>query len=187
MAYTTNHTRLQKMREGNEESWEWFREFYSPLIVTRGRDYALSPEELTRLIQDVMLECFKGHILENYDKNKGLFRNYLRTVTSRCASRIIEDRNPQLVSVDEVDVPAEEDDKFTKEWREFILNKAYQELSETMDSTKYMAFQMHAVDGRPAAEVAEILGLTANQVYLISSRTTARLKDIVDRLSKELG
>jgi len=189
MAYTTNPTILQKMRNGEEDAWEQFREFYRPLIATRGLDYGLSPAENDSLIQDVIVACFNERVLENYDRNKGRFRDYLRTITSRCAIKIIKARPCKLVSADKAEaIPAAEQDAlFEQEWQDFLLDKANQELRETMDSTKYMAFKMHSIEGRPAAEVARIFGMNPNQVYLLCSRTIKRIKEIVTRLKEDLG
>ena len=177
------------MRSGDSDSWELFREFYSPLIARRGMDIGLSSSEVDTLIQDVMVICFQDRVLDRYEQGKGRFRSYLRTITTRCALRLRKLReNSRGIQEGELDIPAVSDDAlFKSEWEEFILEKAYQELRETMDSAKYMAFQMHSIQGRSAAEVAEIFGLNRNQVYLLCSRTLKRLKEIVARLQEELG
>jgi len=188
MAYTTNHTMLQQMREGKEESWTAFREFYKPFIVLRGNDFKLTSEEIDLLIQDVVLACFNEHILDNYDKSKGRFRGYLRTVIKRIALRIIAKRSPShvAISADESEFEAE-DDNVEQEWHAFLMEKALQELKESMDTLKYMAFEMYVLQGNDAKTVAKRLGMTPNQVYLIQSRTKKTLQDIIARLENELG
>ncbi len=189
MAYTTNHTMLQQMREGREESWVAFREFYKPLIARRGMDFHLTPNEIDALIQDVVLACFQEHVLENYDRSKGRFRDYLRTVSTRNALRIIAGRTNSRVftQIDENQVELQEDaEKAAREWQEFLVDKALQELKETMDTIKYMAFEMYELQGNDAETVAKRLGLTTNQVYLIRTRTVRKLQDIIARLEREI-
>jgi RNA polymerase sigma factor (sigma-70 family) len=189
MTYTTNYELLQKMRSGDSASWELFREFYRPLIARRGMDFGLSPAEVDTLIQDVMVVFFQNRVLDKYEQGKGRFRSYLRTITTRCALRLRKAReDSREIQEGELDIPDATDEAlFKAEWEEFILEKAYQELRETMDSAKYMAFQMHSIQGRSAAEVAEIFGMNRNQVYLLCSRTLKSLKEIVARLQEELG
>jgi len=177
------------MREGDERAWFVFRDFYSPLIATRGRDYRLTADEIEQLIQNVLLVVFKEHVLTNYDKSRGRFRDYLRTITSRQAARLIAQRSDEMrVGLDEDDiVDSGPDPKWEAEWREFLSQKALDELKATTDTKTYMAFELHGVHGRPAAEVARLLGISENQVYLARSRGVARLQGIVKRLEAELG
>ncbi|MBO7740993.1 MAG: sigma-70 family RNA polymerase sigma factor, partial [Victivallales bacterium] len=172
MAYTTNHTLLQQMRAGDGNSWEIFREFYRPLIARRGMDYRLTPEEIDTLIQDVLVVCFRERVLENYDRTKGRFRDYLRTIVSRNAHRILEARPTNVDLGRYGDIPAEPPaDTEAQAWQEFLRDRALLELRESMDSLKFMAFEMYELQGQPAAEVAKCLGMTSNQVWLIASRT----------------
>ncbi len=176
------------MREGDEKAWFTFREFYKPLIATRGRDYRLSADEIEQLIQNVLLTVHKEHVLTNYDRSRGKFRDYLRTITSRQAARLIAQRPDARVGVEEGDAVDEgPDPKWEAEWREFITQKALEELRATVDTKAYMAFELHARQGRPAAEVAKLLDISENQVYLARSRGVAKLQSIVRNLREELG
>ena len=189
MPYTTRHTMLQQMREGDERAWFVFRDFYSPLIATRGRDYRLSADEIEQLIQNVLLAVYQERVLTNYDRSRGRFRDYLRTITSRQAARLIAQRPGETrVGIEEGDaVEPGPDPKWEAEWRDFLTQKALEELKATMDTRAYMAFDLHAIHGRPAAEVARLLDVSENQVYLARSRGVARLQTIVKRLGDELG
>ena len=191
MAYTTNHTLLQKMRDGDETSWILFNKFYSPLIATRGKDYNLTSVEIDLLIQNVLVACFQEHVLKNYDKSKGHFRDYLRTITSRKAQDILDAR-PKLKSIDNLDSEIMQDKdafeaQWDAEWKEFITEKAMEELRESLDSNDIMAFEMYVNQGRSPEEVADIFGITVNQVYLLRSRIVKKLKTTITRLENDLG
>ncbi len=188
MTYTTNHTMLQKMREGSDESWTAFREFYKPLIIRNGKDYRLTANEIDSLIQDVVLACYQEHVLDNYDRTKGRFRDYLRTITRRNALRILAERKTDKC-VSTIDEPNDGDEKAKADlaWKEFLMDKALQELKETMDTLKYMAFEMYELQGNDAASVAKRLGIATAQVYVIRSRTIKKLQEIVARLESELN
>lgn len=189
MAYTTNHTLLQKLRSGDEQAWFQFREFYRPLIARRGLDYGLNAQELDNLIQDVLLACHQEHVLTNYDASRGRFRDYLRTVTSRHASKLLAARRPDALSLESVQETLETDEQeqaWEAECQEFLQQKALEELRNTLDAKTYMAFELHALNGMGADEVASILEMTPNQVYIIRTRVAKQLASIVARLQREL-
>ena len=180
---------LQQMREGNEQSWFAFREFYKPLIARGGKDYHLRPLEIDALVQDVVIACYQEHVLDNYDRTKGRFRDYLRTITKRIALRIIAARPTANGLVPGEDLSSEEDEaeKANQAWQEFLMDKALQELKETMDTLKYMAFEMYELQGNDAETVAQRLGIPTAQVYLIRSRTVKKLQEIIARMESELN
>jgi len=179
---------LQQMREGKEESWIAFREFYKPLIARNGKDFRLRPLEIDALVQDVVLACHQEHVLDNYDRTKGRFRDYLRTITKRIALRILADRPTANGLVPGDDIGADdEEEKAELAWKEFLMDKALQELKETMDTIKYMAFEMYELQGNDAATVAQRLGIPVAQVYVIRSRAVKKLQEITTRLESELN
>ena len=187
MAYTTNHTLLMKLREGDEQAWVQFRDFYAPLITIRGKDYRLTDEEIPSLIQDVLLACHQENVLVNYDRERGRFRSYLRTVISRCAIKLLKAR-PAEERLDEEALQEEAslDARWELECQSHLQEKALEELRQTVDPTHYMAFEMHTLNHLSAAETASALDLTQENVYVICSRCTAHLKEIVERLQGEL-
>ena len=67
------------------------------------------------------------------------------------------------------------------------MDKALQELKETMDTLKYMAFEMYELQGNDAETVAQRLGIPTAQVYLIRSRTVKKLQEIIARMESELN
>lgn len=188
MAYTTNHTLLQKMRDGDESSWVLFREFYRPLIAMRGIDYHLDSNEIDMLIQEVLVACFREHVLTNYDKSKGHFRDYLRTISSRKAQEIIDSRSSDIPLTYQNTPEADDfERKWNEEWKEFITAKAMEEVREAVDSRDMMVFELHVIERRPAKDIAEIFDISVDNVYQISSRITKRLQATALRLESELG
>ena len=190
MPYTTSHTLLQKLRSGDELAWYRFREFYKPLIAIRGNDLGLTPTENDALIQDVLLACHRENVLTNFDLARGRFRDYLRTVITRVAQRLLAARAPEPPLPTEEEWSAAAEDELAARWetecQEFIREKALEELRDTLDAKTYLAFELHALNEMPAPEVAKILELTPNQVYIIRTRTAEKLRQIVARLQREL-
>ena len=76
---------LERMRSGEDAAWTEFQTFYRSLILFLGRLCGLTVAESNDLVQEVMVACFKEHVLENYDSSKCKFRSYLRTIVKRKA------------------------------------------------------------------------------------------------------
>ena len=174
------------MKRNENSAWEKFLKFYGPLITLRAQDYRLTPQETEELRQDLCVSIFTKGSLEAYDPTRSRFRDYLRGILAHRAIDIIRRRPPQIVTMAEPPVPQDDNECFEKEWRDFLLQKAVEEVQSRCDDLTFMAFQLHAWQGRPAKEVAEELGMTEQNVFLASSRITRRLREEVKRLEKEL-
>jgi RNA polymerase sigma-70 factor (ECF subfamily) len=186
MAYTTRKSMLDAMRRNEDEAWREFLDFYAPLINLRANDFQLTPREADELRQDLCVNMFARNGLANYDASKGRFRDYLRAIISNCAIDILRQR-PSSVEAPEPAVPPDDDERFELEWRQNLLEKALAEVQSRCDDLTFMAFQLHAQQGKPAKEVAAALKIAEQKVYLASSRITQRLKDAVQRIERELG
>ena len=80
MAFTTRKSLLSKIKQGDEISWEEFYASYRPLILLRAGDLGLTQTEKDDLVQIVMSEFFKGSRDFQYDRGKGRFRDYLKSI-----------------------------------------------------------------------------------------------------------
>ena len=147
MSYTTKKSLLRKVREGDEIGWHEFYETYKPLIIRRGMDYGLRPQELGDLVQKVMLEFFQKDLLSEdertfrYDEKKGRFRDFLRGVVSNHAMKLLRSRKDQ-VPVDTLesilpDPSADQDAQWQTEWEQFLLTQALAELRNQVEEITY--------------------------------------------------
>ena len=187
MAYTTKHTMLQRMRDGDTAAWEEFQAFYRNLILFLGKRYGLTALECEALVQEVMVACFKEHVLENYDRSKCRFRAYLRTIVKRKAELLRKARAENTGETEwELPAPDTLERQWEEEWAKAIQDKAMKELRETVDSRKFMVFELHVLQGRPRNEVAKAVGLSEYLVSLTCTRIKKRLAEIVARLKNEL-
>lgn len=194
MAFTTRRSLLEKVRRGDEISWQEFYETYRPLIRLCGGDYYLSEPEKDELVQQVMCEIFRKDIIgkfdfdrvpENvsfkYDPAKGRFRHYLRGIVRHQALRIIERRSAS-VSPDAVpELPAADvlEKQWDEEWSRHILRMGLDELRNRVRPETFMAFEMYAVQERPVEEVAAMLDRSVASVYTAKSRCIDLLREII--------
>ncbi len=185
MAQTTSVTFLERITAGDEISWNQFMEIYSPLIRLVGGDWGLSAVERDELVQDVMVNFFKASRNFRYDKGRGSFRAYLRTIVRNCVFAIIRKREHDIGCPDKepsasVDCAFEE--KWDSEWRNHLLGEALNVLKREMDAISYRAFYRYAIEGEDPSRVAAELGLSVNAVYVNKCRALGRLRHIVRQL-----
>ena len=77
---TTQKSLLEKVRSGDEVSWEEFYERYSPVIRFSGGLYGLREDECRDLVQRVMVKFFNSAGRFVYREGKVRFRTYFATV-----------------------------------------------------------------------------------------------------------
>ena len=187
MALTTSMTLLERITDGDEISWNQFMEIYSPLIRLVGGDWGLSAAERDELVQDVMINFFKASRNFRYDRTRGTFRSYLRTIVRNCIFVIIKRRScSRAGGIEEPDPPTAVDCAFEEtwdsEWYNHLLGEALKVLSREMDAISYRAFHRYAIEGWEPSQVAAELGLSVNAVYVNKCRAIGRLRNIVKQL-----
>jgi len=188
MAYTTRQSLLKAVHEQDENAWRAFVDFYMPLILMRAKDFKLRPDEVDELRQEVFLAVSQYDLAGRYDPERGRFRDYLRRVITNCAKHILRARADfaakELPEEAEATPPNKAQEE--EEWRQFILQKALEELKSKCEDTVFMAFDMYALRGLPVREIAAALETSEEQVYQAKSRLSSRLQAIVARLTREL-
>lgn len=197
MAFTTNKTLLEQVRNGDEVSWKAFYELYRPLILLRGKDLGLTESEKEELVQIVMTEIFRKAILTTYDCNKlpenlafkydlkyGRFRHFLRRIITNHALKIIRSRPINQVELKNAAGVSDcrSDDLWEREWQEHLLRCGLAELRKRVEPITYQVFESYAIRGRRAQQVAELYGVSLNSVYTAKSRCT----DLLHSLIKEI-
>ena len=185
MAYTTRATLLRGLHENNEDSWREFLRTYHPFIVFLGTRLGLKGQELEDLEQEVMLALMKN--FGNYDHTLAKFRAYLQGIICHCANAIKRHRIPNAIpnnsqqGTDGDDIQALIDAEYEK----ILMQAALDEFREESDELQFLAFEMYVLQERDAQEVAEILKISINQVYLAKARGVARLRGLIERLKRD--
>ncbi|MBR4674555.1 MAG: sigma-70 family RNA polymerase sigma factor [Victivallales bacterium] len=185
MAYTTRKTLLQGVLKGDESSWEQFLEFYKPLIRLCGHDFDLTEEEIQDLQQEVLIEVNNTNVIGKYTQSRGRFRDYFRTIIRRKAFRIRKQRLRLIEQMPGGNHKTELETTWEKEWQDILLRSATNELKEKVNSTNFMAYDLNVNQGIPASQVATMLKITLNQVYLAKGRCTRLLAEIIEKLKND--
>ena len=177
--------RLQSPSEG-ETAWEQFVELYAPLIFHWGRRHGLSESDAADLVQEVMAKLVIR--LKDFQYNPaGRFRSWLRTITIN-AARDMYRRQPaeapvalSRLAIADPD-PSPSDLFEEQEYRAYLVARAMELLRGSLQRTTFRACWEYVVRGRPAAEIAEELGISTNAVYIAKYRVLRRLRQELDGL-----
>jgi RNA polymerase sigma-70 factor (ECF subfamily) len=188
---STHRTLLDKVRSGNEVSWEEFYERYSPVVRFSGALYGLGDDECADLVQRVMLKFFNAARRFVYREGEVRFRTYFATVIRSEAVDYIRANAARRRAEERAAVDLSADESFERgfmdEWRKLVLKEALEELRSRVEFKTCQAFQLYGLQNRPAAQVAELLDMTVHQVHVAKSRCAAILREIVGRRNAEDG
>lgn len=189
MAFTTSKTLLDKLKSGDEISYQEFYAVYQPFVLMRGRRMGLSHTECDDLLQQVMLEFFRQSPTFVYDTAKGHFRSFFATIIRRRAINILNRRPAPTLELQDFDLPDEADAEpdFRYEWKLHLFHQALDILKNRVELSTYEAFYLYGIQERKAVEVAGYLNISANSVYVAKNRCVAMLQTIVRELNEAEG
>jgi RNA polymerase sigma-70 factor (ECF subfamily) len=183
----TSVSLLDRLKEGRPASSDWQRlqDIYLPLIQRWLRRVPGLGSEADDLAQEVFLVVLR-EISRFERRREGSFRTWLRNITVHRAQTFSKqrDRRP-TVGLDLtdrfLDQMANPESELAREWDrehdEYVTQKLLAAVQPDFHSTTWKAFHRFALDGLPAARVAEELGLTENAVLLAKSRVIRRLRE----------
>lgn len=185
MQYPSTHkTLLEKVRNGDEVSWEEFYQRYSQIIRDIGSLYRFNSTECDDLVQNVMLRFFSFGKNFEYREGQVRFRSYFAMVIRSQAVDMIRSQAKQKnLSADPIEEKDPFESKFMDEWRKIVWNEALEELQQRVSAKNFQAFLFFGLQNRPLDDVCSVLHMTSANVYLAKSRCTAIMKKIVQRLN----
>jgi RNA polymerase sigma-70 factor (ECF subfamily) len=173
--HTTPPSLLEQLRRpDNAPAWRRFVDLYLPLMFYWARRMGLQEADAADLVQEVFAALLRKLPEFTYDPRQS-FRGWLRTVLKNKRREIL--RRPRAPASrlrpeqqDAVTALAEE------EFQQHLAVRALQLMQAEFQPATWKACWEHVVVGRPAAEVAADLGVSANAVYLAAGRVLRRLR-----------
>lgn len=154
MAQTTRKSLIERVLNGDEESWSAFYATYSRLIYAIGERGGLSADDCEDLVQEVMRTIFNNRDSFRYDSAAGKFRTYLTGIVKHKVYDFYRKREDLMVAMDEesvqetADLANRLDEVCAEEWKNHVLNVALMELREKVEPETFDAFQMYVLQER---------------------------------------
>jgi RNA polymerase sigma-70 factor (ECF subfamily) len=194
MDYTTHISLLTRLSEGvDPAAWKEFHDRYVDLLRGFARRYGLQPADCDDIAQDVLLALSRSMGGFKYDPAKGKFRSYLKTLGLRTIFRNLrQKRDHKALEEDELGTDRAGADPgveamWEDEWRQYHVRQAMRRLEPEFNEKDRMAVSQYAMAGRPAAETAEALGMSMDQIYQAKSRILRRLTGLIAEQVREEG
>jgi RNA polymerase sigma-70 factor (ECF subfamily) len=179
---------LERLREPDaDQAWRQFVALYTPLLYFWARRLNWPPGDAADLVQEVLTTLVRKMPEFSYDANKS-FRGWLRTVTLNVWRQAARKRTAPTAEIavdvqfDELPAPDTETDFAEDEYRRYLVGRALELMQSEFQANTWRACWASIVDGRPAADVAQELGMTPNAVYLAKARVLRRLYEELNGL-----
>ena len=182
---TTSKTLLEKIASGDEIGWDEFYLKYAPVVKAVAQYRNLNAADADDLCQLVMMQFFKQSKTFKFDPDIARFRTYFGLIVKRkIADFYRRKRENPVEELEAIPVDPEADDLFMDEWRKVILKEAGEELKSKVSPETYQAYELFAVQKRPAEKVAAYLECSVNQVYQAKKRCFKMMKEILLKMNE---
>jgi RNA polymerase sigma-70 factor (ECF subfamily) len=172
------------------QTWAAIDARYRPVIAALARRLGASDADADEVAQQTLSEFVKGYAQDHYDRKKGRLSSWILGIAHHTTLRML--KVAQRVKPASHTHLAEVADEsalrsiWTDERDRAILAQAMAELrsSSGVDERTINAFELVALRGVPASEVANQCQMTVDQVYVAKSRVTKKLRELVETLTK---
>lgn len=181
---------LQQLHDpGDADAWTEFDARCRPLLVGLGRKLGLRDEDAADAAQETLLRFVREYRAGRYHRERGGLRSWLLGIARHCIldqqrRRAARQERRGQSALDVVCGEEEVSQAWDEGHRRFVLQQAVETLrcGSRLDERTIRAFELIALQGRPADQVARELDMTMNDVYLAKYRSLKRLRALVARL-----
>lgn len=188
---------LQLKNADAPEVWEAFVRDYAPVIFYWCRERGLQDADASDVTQDVLCGLLSSIRKFEYDREKGSFRGWLKTVTHNAVNEIYRRNSRQQMGfgssqdvVDLVSVLPDEvamkslSDAIEREAESVILAEAERSVQAQVRPHLWETYHRTAVLQERVADVANELGITVSAAYIAKSRVLKKLRHEVAKIEQ---
>ena len=182
--HSTPISLLYRVRDpADRTAWSEFDALYRPLLGRFCEGRGLCGADADDIVQDCMAAIHKHIGGFEYDRSKGTFKGWLRTLVNNRIRNLYRRRREVSTDHRELDQTASPDARpdelFERLWLDQHVRRSLSILRMEVPYEDFLAFTRYGLDGASAAEVGEMMGKTPNQLYKIKFRLSRRLRQII--------
>lgn len=197
----TNASLLERLKDLEDQaSWQEFYTTYRKLIFSFALRHGLSPTEAEEVVQETVITVARNLPEFRYDPKRCSFKTWLFNLTLWRIRDQLRRRHPQNASMQrkpgETDrtstverVPGPEGEQpsalWEEEWRKDLFERALERVKALVDEKRLQIYDLYALQGWGAREVARSLGVSLARVYMTKHRISALLKSEIQRLKNK--
>lgn len=193
--YETSASLLDRLRRTPDAAdWNHLAAIYTPFIYGWLRRYDLQHSDAEDLSQEVLGAVIQELPNFHYDRSKGQFRGWLRTIMRHRLLNFWRNQKSRPTSgagsrfeqmVDQIADPnSEMSSIWNREHDQHVARKLLEIVEREIEPKTWQAFRRTVLDGEDPGQVARDLGLTVNAVYLAKYRVARRLKQEIEGLAE---
>jgi RNA polymerase sigma-70 factor, ECF subfamily len=190
-AESTSWSLLDRVKRGEPEGWQRLVNLYSPLVVAQCRRERVTGADANEIVQEVFTTLV--HKIEGFQKQPGpSFRSWLRTITRhKLGDHFRRLQRPARgvggtdakMAIDQLPDPVgesiDETDEHDASDRRLLCRQALRLIRPEFHPRSWQAVWRVVVDNQRPADVAALLGMTVNAVYVGRSRILGRLREVL--------
>lgn len=192
---STRSTLLERVRDPRDTgSWREFVELYEPLLYRFIQSRGVPDGDASDIVQEVFTTLLRTLGDFTLDRGRGRFRTWLWTVSRNVMVDYVRRKGRRKEAEEEwcrqlASLRSDQDSlaEFETAHRQRVIEFWLGRLKTETQPTTWACFEQHIHQGRPAAAVAQELGLTPNAVYVNASRVLNRLRRQCTEFDEELS
>jgi RNA polymerase sigma factor (sigma-70 family) len=192
---TTRISLLARLRAdpNDQAAWAAFVDRYGPQIYAWCRHYRLQEADAQDVTQNVLIKLARALPQFVYDPDRS-FRGWLRTLTQNAwADFIAEQQRGVRGAADSVvsdllqTVEARDElvERLQQAFDQELLERAMDQVRERVEPQTWEAFRLTAIQGLPARQAAEKLGMRLGTVYQAKSSVQQLLRETIAELNPD--
>jgi RNA polymerase sigma-70 factor (ECF subfamily) len=169
----------------SDDDWRRLDDVYQPLLRAWMARAGVADSDADDLVQEILLVVFRE--VAGFEwRGQGAFRAWLRTILAHRVRDYFRGQKYRptatgdsdfLRQLDELESPDSALGRlWDREHDEHVAAALMQRVQGDFAPVTWQAFRRHALEGEPAVQVAEALGLSLNSVLLAKSRVLKRLR-----------
>jgi len=193
LATVTSTTLLNGLRDpANQTIWSQYVDRYRPLVVRFCGRLGLEANDAEDVAQTSLLDFSQTYVAGGYERERGRLRDWLYGIVRNRIKNFRRRKDREVPADPAADGPfaelaarADLDEIWEEEWRDAVIRQCLREVRREVEEQTYRAFELFAIQERPADEVAAELGVTPNTVYGAKRRVMERLRELKPVLEED--
>ena len=199
----TRDSLLSRLKDWRDDaSWREFYNTYWKLVYGVALKAGLSEHEAEEAVQETLITVARRIPEFRYDPKVCSFKTWLLNLTRwRIVDQLRKRRTKaqnnrekadaaqNVLTIDLIADPAtmELDQVWDKEWEHQLLETAVLRVKQRVNPGHYQIFHLCVFKECPVKQVAEMLGVSAAQVYLIKHRIASLLKKEAKAIERKMN
>jgi RNA polymerase sigma-70 factor (ECF subfamily) len=193
---TTSTTLVEGLKDRDPDAWERLVRLYGPLVYYWCRKQGVQAHDAADLMQEVFQAVDRGIDDFHHSRPGDSFRGWLCRITQR---KIIDFERSRAKRPDAqggsaaleklkqiAELPSDDIETGDFDERSSLIYGAMRLIREKFPEHYWHAFWRTTVDGRPAREVADELGISTDLVHQAKARVKKALRELLNDFREQI-